>query len=296
MGQVAAGSHKLINRIKDTNFSIDDLTHYSLSILVGKYDLQFCVSDTRDNRCLLLEDYTFGDTLSGNRLSDSLYKLFESHELLMAGYWKSIKLAIKNQKFTLIPSTLFSRDNLPHYLHMSAEIDEDIDSFYYYKHVQSEVVLVFAAEKNVIERIRSIYPTRSLQVLHQGSALIEGIQSHRDFTNNRDMYIHIGRTHFSIVVTENNRLLYYNRFSYQDSQDIIKYTMMVMQEMNLDQNSSKVLVWGNVKVNSEHFRQLYRYIRNISYGSKPSYLKFSYVFDELSDHQYFDLYSIYVCE
>lgn len=295
MGQVA-GSHKLTNRVKDINFSIDDLTHYSLSILVGKHDFQFCVSDARDNRCLLLEDYTFEDTLSGHRLSDSLYRLFESHELLMAGYWKSIKLAVKNQKFTLIPSVLFSSDNLQDYLHMSTEVDKDSDSFYYYKHIRSEMVMVFAAEKNFIERIRSIYPTRSLQVLHQGSALIEGIQSHKDFTHNRDMYIYLGRTYFNIVVTENNRLLYYNRFAFQNSQDIIKYTMMVMQEMKLDQHSSKVLVWGNIKVNSEHFRQLYRYIRNISYGSKPSFLKFSYVFDELPDHQYFDLYSIYVCE
>lgn len=289
-------SHKLINRVKDPNFSIDDIAQYSLSLLVGKRDFQFCISDTRDHRCLLVEDYVFEDRLSGNKLRDSLYKIIESHTLLMAGYWKSIRLAIKNPKFTLVPSSLFSSDNLSQYLHMSAEINEDSDHFYYYKHAQSKVVSVFAAEKNLIERVRSIYPTRSVQVLHHGSALIEGIQSHSDFTNNRDMYIHLGRENFSIVVTENNKLLYYNRFPYQSSQDIVKYTMMVMQEMKLDQDSSKVLVWGNIKVKSEHFQQLYQYIRNISYGSKPSYLNFSYVFDELPDHQYFDLYSIYICE
>ncbi len=290
------GSHKLTNSIKDPHFSIDDITHYSLSLLVGKHDFQFCIVDTRENRCLLVEDYVFEDKISGNQLSEALYKLFESHELLMAGYWKSIKLVVKNQKFTLLPSVFFSSDHLQDYLQMSAEVDHTADNFYYYKHVLSEAVLVFAAEKNFIERIKSIYPTRSVQMIHQGSAFIEGIQSHRDFTSERDLYVHIGRSHFSIVVTEENRLLYYNRFPYQNSQDIVKYTMIVMQQLQLDQNTTKVLVWGNIKVTSEHFQQLYRYIRNISYGSKPSYLKFSYVFDELPDHQYFDLYSIYICE
>lgn len=292
----ATESHKLTHKVKDTKFSIDDIIHYSLSILVGKHDFQFCVFDKRDSRCLLLEDYIFNDPLAGTRLGDSLYKLFESHELLMAGYWKSIKLIIKNQKFTLVPVPLFSAENLPSYLHTSAEIDVSYDNFHYYRHVQSDAILVFAAEKNFTERVKSFYPTKSLQILHQGSCLIEGIQSHKDFTKNKDMYLHIGRSYMSVIVTENNKLLYFNRFSYKNPQDTVKYTMMVMQEMGLDQNNTKVLVWGNIRMNSEHFKELYRYIRNISYGGKPSYLQFSYMFDELADHQYFDLYSTYVCE
>ncbi|WKN33041.1 DUF3822 family protein [Porifericola rhodea] len=290
------GNFHLINRIKDTNFSIDELTHYNLSLLVGRHDFQFCVIDTRDNKCLLLEDYELEGISSTNALINTLYKLFEGHHLLMAGYWKSVKLAMKNQKFTILPANLFSSDHLRDYLKLSTEVDSELDDYYYYKHIQSEAVCVFAAERKIIEKVRAIYPTLTVQVVHQGSAMIEGIQSHRDFTYYKDLYINIGRENFSLVVNEDNKLLYYNRFPYQNDKDIVKYTMLAMQELDMKQEDTKTIVWGNLGAQSPYFKELYRYIRNISFGGRPSYLNFAYMFDEVPDHQYFDLYSIYVCE
>lgn len=291
-----AGNYHLIKRVKDTTFSIDELTHYNLSLLVGRHDFQFCVTDTRDNKCLLLEDYALEDISSTNVLINTLYALFEGHHLLMAGYWKSVKLAMKNQKFTLIPTHLFSADHLREYLKLSAEVDNELDDFYYYQHMQSDSVSVFAAERKIVEKVRSIYPTLSVQVIHQGSALIEGVQSHRDFTFYKDLYIHISRRNFSLVVTEDNKLVFYNRFPYSGADDVLKYTLITMQELDMDQQDTKTTVWGNIDSHSRHFKELYRYVRNISFGGKPSYLNFAFMFDEVPDHQYFDLFSIYVCD
>ena len=292
----SVGTHQLILKIKDPNFSIDDLAYYTLSLLVGRNDFQFCVTDTRENRCLLLEDYQFESTLSAIELTDVLFKLFESHHVLMAGFWKAVKLVIKNQKFTLLPSSVFTSDNLKNYLKMSTEVDEPTDDFFYYKHVQSDAVSVFAIDSKIISHLRSIYPTLSIQVIHHGSALIEGIQRHKDYTHDRDMFLHLDHTHLSIVVTDDGEFIYYNRFSYQNAKDILKYVLMVMQELGLQQESTKVLIWGEFNSNSDAFLELYHYIRNVSFGGKPTYLRFSFVFDEAADHQYFDVYSIYACE
>jgi len=290
------GTHQLINKIKDPNFSVDDLAYYTLSLLVGRNDFQFCVTDTRENRCLILEDYQFESTLSADELTDVLFRLFESHHILMAGFWKAVKLVIKNQKFTTLPSSAFSPDNLRNYLKMSTGIDEPADEFFYYKHVQSDAVSVFAIDNKITSRLRAIYPTLSIQVIHHGSALIEGIQRHKDYTHDRDMFLHVDHTHLSIVVTDNGEFIYYNRFAYQNAKDILKYVLMVMHELGLHQENTKVLVWGELTPNSDTFLELYNYIRNVSFGGKPSYLRFSFVFDEVADHQYFDLYSIYACE
>lgn len=288
-------SYKLIHKVKDTSFSIDDLTHYSLSLLIGVCDFQFCVSDTRNHRCLLVEDYLFETPLAGGKLGDSLYRLFESHTLLMAGYWKSIQLAVKNQKFTLLPAKLFSVPDLRHYLHMSAEVDKD-DGFYYYNHRQSDMVMAFAASKGFVERIKSIYPTQSVQVLHQGSALIEGIQQNQGEAFGQHMYLYFGKAHFNIMITKNGKLLFYNRFAYQQAQDVVRYTMMVMDEMQIDRHTDQVQVWTSSETERDLFGELYQYVRHLSYGSRPSYMKFSYAFDEIPDHQYFDLYSLYTCQ
>ena len=245
---------------------------------------------------MLMEDYALSGELPDEQRIALLHRLFEEHTLLMAGYWQTVKLAVKNRKATLVPEAFFSSEKLAHYLAMSVPVDTERDGYYYYRHVQSKAVSVFAADKKLVERIRSLYPSLNVPTVHHGSALIEGIQGNRDFTYYRDLYLHLDQDYFSAVVTEDNNLLLYNQFAYRSSQDIIKYTLAVMQEMEMSQQASRVILWGNVAAQSEHFGALYRYVRNLEYGNRPSFLKFSYAFDEIPDHQYFDLYGLHACE
>ncbi len=291
-----AFNHQLVKRIKDPNFSIDDLAYYNLSLLVGREDFKFCVTDTRETRCLLLEDYQLENTDSPDNLNQALFRLFEGHHVLMAGFWKSVKLAIKNQKFTMVPAPIFMSDNIENYLKMSTTIDPETDSFFYYKHTQSDVVSAFAAEEKIVSHIQSIYPTLSVQVLHQGSALIEGIQRHKDHSPDKEVFIHLDTNHFSIIVTQSGNFIYYNRFAHKSPKDIVKYTLATMQELDINKETAKLLVWGNTQASSVYFEELYRYVRNVSFGGKPAYLRFAYMFDEAQDYQYFDAYNIYACE
>lgn len=287
--------YTLTHRVEDKLFSIDDLTHYSLLLLFGDHSFQLCVADVREGKGMMVEEYLLADVSPEQRIQ-SLQRLFEEHKLLMAGYWQSVKIGVKNQKSTLVPETFFSRDKLASYLGLSAVVDTERDGYYYYRHVQSEAVNVFAADKKLVERVRALYPSLEVPVIHHGSALIESIQGNRDFTYYKDVYLHVDQNCFSVVVTEDNNLVFYNQFPYSDSQDIVKYTLTVMKELDISQEEGRVTVWGNVPARSEHFQALYRYIRNLTFGQRPAYLNFSYVFDELPDHRYFDLYGLYLCE
>jgi hypothetical protein len=35
-----------------------------------------------------------------------------------------------------------------------------------------------------------------------------------------------------------------------------------------------------------------KYIRNVSFGNRPRHITFGYLFDEVQDHHFFDLFSI----
>ena len=69
-----------------------------------------------------------------------------------------------------------------------------------------------------------------------------------------------------------------------------------MDQLGLDPNFSKVQVWGNIDSQSEYFKTLYKYIRNISFGKRPSVLNFSFEFDEVDEQLYFDLLGLFYCE
>ena len=97
--QTAAATYKLIKKVKDDRFDEDHLQQYDLLIQTGPKDFQVAVIDTKDNRVLILEDYAMGNVQSNTELLQTLKDLFDAHALLKAGFWKSVKIAIKNNKF-----------------------------------------------------------------------------------------------------------------------------------------------------------------------------------------------------
>jgi len=255
-----------------------------------------CVADPRKNHCLLIENYQFEKIGNVEELIQVLSKIFENHHLLMAGFWAGVKMAVKNETFTLVPSSVFDKDSLNHYLALNADVDEENIQSLYYKHAKTEAINVFGVERKLIDWIFSIYKKIKVQVVHQGSAFIEGILRNDDHTHDKSMFILVEGSHLQVVVTRDKKLLYYNQFTSQKVNDFMKYILFIMRALRLDQNTSKVLVWGDINNESAFFKLLYKYTRNISFGNKPSYLSFNYMFDELHDHQYFDLYSLYLCD
>ncbi|MCR9254140.1 MAG: DUF3822 family protein [bacterium] len=296
MDTAATSTFKLVKKIKDEKFDVDNLHHYSLSLQVGIRDFQLCVTDTRDNKCLILEDYRIENVKTINTRLKVLHSLFDNHHLLLAGFWNSIKLSLKTHKFSLVPSSHFLKDNVSDYLVINSEIKKNIEEVTYYKHIGSDAVNVFAADKKLVNWIQSLYPKKKIQVIQQGSAFIEGVLRYDDHTHEKTMFCLIDAGILHMVVTMNQKLQYYNQFAVRKSNDYLKYMMLVFKELGLSQKNSKVLVWGNIKHQSQHIELLNKYIRDVSFGSKPSYLNFGYQFDEIMDHQYFDVFSIFLCD
>ena len=103
--QTATLSYKLIKKIKDEKFDEEKLQHYVLLIQLGIRDFQVAVVDGNDSRLIFFEDYVLSDINSHSELLGLLKTLFESHELLTAGFWKKVKVSIKNNKVIQVPKT-----------------------------------------------------------------------------------------------------------------------------------------------------------------------------------------------
>jgi hypothetical protein len=67
-----------------------------------------------------------------------------------------------------------------------------------------------------------------------------------------------------------------------------------MRSLDMDQQSSQVILWGYIGKNSPHYHEFYKYINNVAFGDRPAYLQFGYMFDEVQDHHFFDLYGMHL--
>ncbi|MEM8966677.1 MAG: DUF3822 family protein [Bacteroidota bacterium] len=290
----STGKYTLVRKLKDPKFSVDHLDRYGLLLLAGQRNFQFGVVDAEQQRCLLLEDYALPQ--SPEELVGTYRSIIEEHQLLMAGYWKSVKLAVKSPYFTLVPQAYLSSENIAHYLTLAVDFPDEHYSVYSQKHEEAGATMVFGAHKELVDRIKSTYPSHSIPLMYQGSSFIEGIRQVSSAEYYPVMYLHIDREYLTMVVIDDGKIILFNGSAYRKPEDLVKYTLSAFQKLNLNQNETKVVVWGNIPTKSDEYLALYRYIRQLSLGKKPDFLTFSHVFDEAPDHQYLDLYSLHLTE
>ncbi|MEQ8548351.1 MAG: DUF3822 family protein [Cyclobacteriaceae bacterium] len=296
MSTATTSNFKLIKRIKSESFSSKSLPSYTLCLLVGIKDFQFAVIDKQQNTCLYIEDYRLENIKTVNSRVEALLEICNSHPLLRSYKWGTIKLVFKSSKFTLVPNSFFIPEAASDYLVMNSDVKTKIEDIYFYKHISTSTSNIFATDKKVLELIKKIYPSKSIQVVHQGSALIEGVLRYDDHSHEKSMFAYIDRGVLHLLVTQDKKLLFYNQFSIKESDDYVRYVMLIFKELKLSPKESSLVIWGMIKQDSPHLIQIKKYIKNISLGHKPNFLTFTKEFEDLSDHRYFDLYSIFLCE
>lgn len=295
--QTGTKKYKLLHRVKDTRqFNIDNLHHYSLSLQLGSNDFQICVIDSRNSTCLLLEDYIFPNAQTPDDRVEILRYLFDEHHFLMANFWNTVKVSIKTRKFSLVPQGAFREDALFDYLKYNAELDADAET-YHHNHLNfNEIITVFAFEKRVKEFFDSIYQNIEYRVSHQSCGIINGIFNSKNKTQNKKIYLYVDRGRLHILLIEDQRLIYYNQFLIKQFTDYLKYINLVAKELNYNISINGLILWGYIRKNSAHFKELTKYYKNITFGGSPSFLKQGFMFDEIPEHHFLDVYGIYLCQ
>ncbi len=292
--QSTALGFKLIKKIKDDRFDEEKLHQYELLIQLGIRDLQIGIVDTQDNRILFFEDYVLGDLSSHNELQSLFKVLFDAHPVLQAGFWKAVWISIKNTKFAQVPASLYVKEAAPDYLQFNANVDPAKEDILDCTNVKVDAVTVFAIQKELHTWFKQLYTNTQVNIVHQSTALIEGVLEYSANTRNSPLYIYVDRFKLHILAVNDGKLAYYNQFLIKQFSDYVKYIMLVMKGLNMDQNTSEVILWGYIGKNSPHYQEFVKYVRNVNFGGRPSYLKFGYLFDEVQEHHFFDLYSIHL--
>jgi len=178
------------------------------------------------------------------------------------------------------------------YLRFNAQVNSETELTLHCKNLKSDAVSIFAVQKDLHQWLSGIYTNSSLSFLHQSTSLIEGVLNFSKKQKGQPLYIYVDRFKLHILSIQNQKLVYYNQFIIHQFADYVKYIMLVMKALNMDQNESVVVLWGYIGKNSPHYQEFYKYIRNVTFGSRPDHLKFGYMFDEIQDHHFFDLFSM----
>jgi Protein of unknown function (DUF3822) len=144
----------------------------------------------------------------------------------------------------------------------------------------------------MVQWLEKVYANTSLNLFHQSAALMEGVLTSTIRRPVEPIYVYVDRFKLHVLYQKNGKLIYYNQFQIKQFADYVRYIMLVMKTMGLDQETGQVVLWGYIGKNSPHYQEFAKYVRNISFGERPTHLKYGYLFDDIQEHHFFDLYSL----
>jgi hypothetical protein len=285
----------LKKRVKDDLFTPDEIGNYTLNLQINQNLFRICITNT--NRCLLMEDYTLDNALYPDQLISQLEAIYDHHEVLMAGFWKNIKLAIKDIDFSLIPKSLFDQQFSKEYLKINTGQESNGEhEIFHYAQKSTDAISVFSADKKIIDWFKNQYSSHNITFLHHTTAFIEGVLYSSDTNTDKDVFAQIEDDSLTIIVKSEIGLEFCNSFRISTSDDLVYFILLVYNQLQLSPEKNKLILFGDIRPDSSTYKKLYTYIRHIKFGDKPSSIKFGYKFDEIFDHRYFDLYSMHFCQ
>ncbi|MGD9328791.1 MAG: DUF3822 family protein [Cyclobacteriaceae bacterium] len=288
---VSSTQFRLLRKAKDPKFNIDDLEHYNLMLQAGFSDIQLCITDSRKNRILLIEDYVMPGVTNQVESVECLDCLFDDHHLLLAGFWNKIKVLVKNRRFSIVPKELFVEENTKDYIGINAPLDDHQHECFHNTYKGLSLVNAFAVSNQVISFIDKTYKSKQIQYFHQSSAFINGFNRYFDGKENTNVCLYLDRFVLHIAVFKKGKFKFYNQFPVKKFDDYIRYADYVINELSINVEKDKFYVWGYLGSKSNHFKILRKKYPTLKFGERPAGLKLGYVFDEIPEHQYFDLLS-----
>ena len=255
-----ATRHKLIKKIKDEKFDVEKLQRYILLTQIGAKDFQVAVIDGDDDRLIFFEDYVFNEVSSQEKLQEALQELFDSHEYLLAGFWKEVKVSIKNNKFIQVPASLFVESAANEYLAFNAVIDSGKESVQICRNSRTDAVTIFAVQNDMMAWLKRVYANTSVSIFHQSASLIEGVLTSAGNSEEQPLFVYVDRFKLHVLFVKAGKLVYYNQFIIKQFADYIKCIMLVMKAMGMDQATSRVVLWGYIGNNSPHYQEFIKQI------------------------------------
>jgi hypothetical protein len=288
--------YRLTHKITDESFNVQALGDYHLYLAIGKQIFRAAVADAGRNKFILLEDYELSNIFTPQQAAQQVQEILQNHVYFGLAGWKLIRVALKNQSFTLVPETLFEPQAEADYLQLNCKLDFYHEQVLTYHHTAIEAVNIFATDKYLLQTLRDTYPDKPIRYVHQTSALIAALLHYGERNGQMKVYGYVEKNSLTILLIRDGALVFCNMFHFTTPEDFMYFLVFVLQEQKLNPDKDPVIIWGDITHDSALFTLMRKYIRHVQFGGRPPGVAFSYKLEEQFEHRFLDVYSLHFSE
>lgn len=274
------------NLIKASDFNIALSQQYHLSIEIGLNNCDFCILDTKSLSYIYFETHNFTAN-SVEKSTDALRLIITRSDILKAKF-SSISLAYAGFPNTLVPLSVYNKNNEKDILALTATLYENI----FRDDLKSQkAMLIYSIPESIRSIIYSIFPTANFHA--QETNLISQYSKLQNSGTN--VYLNISTNNLLITIFKSGKLFFNNSFVFLTKEDLLYYTLFSFEQLKLSTDNVEVKLFGTISEDDANYKLLYDYIRNITFGKRPQSVIFSDEFINIAKHKYYGLFSQVLC-
>ncbi|NAS12100.1 DUF3822 family protein [Poritiphilus flavus] len=247
---------------KEINSKTDlsEESYHKLSIQVSLNGLSFCILDTIANTIASSNRLSFGKELSPYEVQKELKDFLRENRV--SDYNFSEVVAIhRNNLFSLVPKSLFDKDELANYLKFNAKILAN-DHLEYDEIEGFDMVNVYVPFVNINNYIYDLYG--EFDFMHNGTVMVQSLLNTHKNGKDPVAYVHIAEQQMDLAVLTNKSLLFYNSFNFKTKEDFMYYLLFTLEQLKLDTQNVKVRLFGAVEEGDEIYSLCYEYIQHLA--------------------------------
>lgn len=227
---------------RDPSFNIDRSPYFTLLIQVNKDSFSYAITNGT-------ELIAAGLNLNISELENPI----AFADVLTATYKNTI-VGLPADGFTLVPAQLFSKDQITNYARLlNVKPNERVLA----QELDKNNFIIYKTDENTIASVQK-FGLNNFVYLDKGwiTAVAQSEPS------NQDIYIQAENSKANILYFKDGNIRFYNSFACNNTDDLIYYTSLVVDEIDLDANAIEIKLSSSSSAD-KYQTQLARFFKNV---------------------------------
>ena len=240
------------------NATILEKNYKKLLLQVSLTEVSFCIYDSLKKKIEKIAYYS--NENNATLIETFLEKIIKENSELNSTF-DDILVLHNNNLLTFVPSVLYDEQYLSSYMQYNTKVFES-DYFSNDQVSSYDMNTVYIPYVNINNFLIDHFG--SFNYKHSFTILIKKVLDFSKNIEEKQVYVHIQKDNFQIIVVKNQKLLLFNTFDFKTKEDFIYYTLFVMEQLQLNPENIKVNLFGIISKDDSLYQIAYKYIRNIS--------------------------------
>ncbi len=231
-----------------------------LSVQVTLYGLSFLILSSESEKAIIIEK-SFDTAKTPEELLDELKKAFIEEEILTESFTQ-ISVIFGSDLYTLVPSPLFDETKASEYLKFNTKLlgNDFVSNDLVESH---DIQVVYVPLVNINNYLYEKFG--NFQYFHGITILLKHVLDKEKYTQETKVFLNVEKGWFDCIIVTYGKVELCNSYPYRSPEDFIYFVLFAFEQLQLNPDTIKVTLCGNIDESSPRYKLLYKYIRHISF-------------------------------